>query len=210
MLSFPFHESAVALDGDFPGHMVETEDECNLGDMVISVPYVVRAMARDARDARKLGQEAWRQEARDTRGVSGAMMAYLGEDRSEGGAAAGPGASSAKQQRHLEARVQLLLVHGLLHLLGHDHERPAANPGAGGAEEEFQRLLRDFAKEGSAASLQEVGDIGAGEAGGGEPVNEPDSPAISDDRVEAMFELMVAEEERLVKVLREEGLLPSP
>lgn len=71
----------------------------NLGDMVISVPYVVRACARDEKEASAVGEAAWRREAELTRGVSGAMS--LTFDVAE--------------------RIPLLLVHGAVHLLGHDH-----------------------------------------------------------------------------------------
>ena len=42
VLSFPFHDSAVALDGDFPGGkaFVKGDDDANLGDVMVSVPYV--------------------------------------------------------------------------------------------------------------------------------------------------------------------------
>ena len=87
--------AAALVSQDF----VETEDDMNLGDMVISVPYVVRACARDEKEARVVGQTKWQEEAEQTRGVSGAMS--LTFDVTE--------------------RIPLLLVHGVCHLLGHDH-----------------------------------------------------------------------------------------
>lgn len=96
ILSFPFHEDLV------PGEKPECsiEDELNLGDMILSVPYVGRACARDLNDCKRIGAAAWEEEAIETRGVSGAMM----------------GLWTPRE------RVPLLLIHGLCHLRGYDHE----------------------------------------------------------------------------------------
>jgi len=120
ILSFPFHEF------DEPGTLppMESEDDMNLGDMVISVAYVDRACQRDARDAAKMGQAAWHSEQQETRGVSGEMMKHFGP----------------------EARLPLLLVHGLCHLVGHDHEN----------DEDYERMVsleEDVIKELTARDL---------------------------------------------------------
>jgi ssRNA-specific RNase YbeY (16S rRNA maturation enzyme) len=46
-------------------------------------------------------------------------MKYLGDDGSASGSVS---SSSSSFNDHLQCRVSLLLVHGILHLMGHDHE----------------------------------------------------------------------------------------
>merc|ERR1740121_2908975 len=96
-MSFPFHDEL--RPGDDVMDFVETEDDMNLGDMIISVPYVARACARDQREAQAVGETKWREEAEATGGVSGSMMHTF----------------------DVAERIPLLLVHGVCHLLGHDH-----------------------------------------------------------------------------------------
>mmetsp|Transcript_80305 Transcript_80305/g.157020 ORF Transcript_80305/g.157020 Transcript_80305/m.157020 type:complete len:337 (+) Transcript_80305:79-1089(+) len=215
ILSFPFHEDACALDGDFPGGLEFLEatadaacdsfgggggfgeditDAMNLGDMVLSVSYIKRAMARDFKDAQSVGHEAWAEEALDLGGASGAMMAYVravGDDSgggdsagsAEGGTAenlGGAGMADANDKGDdgnvawkacLDARVTLLLVHGVLHLLGHDHE-----PHDGDDDDD-----------------------------------DDDAANLKHDRVQAMYLLMRGEEEAVIGGLRESGLLlPAP
>jgi hypothetical protein len=183
------------------------QDDMNLGDMVVSVPYVLKQMNRDAQEASEVGPTEWALDRRETRGVSGAMMGYLGgpaaaDAADEGATAAPPGAAAplaaAALQRSrqpqpplsgaraaaLQARVALLLAHGLLHLLGHDHEHTPDNDGQGDGD----------------------GSGGHEDRGEACPRAEVRLSAAQAARVEAMYELMVAEEERLVAGLRD--LLP--
>lgn len=93
ILSFPF------LNAVEPGVLSDPEfdvpDMYCLGEMMIDVPYVIRRCEEDKADNEKLGED----EEQD-RGVSGAMATVYDP----------------------EERINMLLVHGMLHLLGHDHE----------------------------------------------------------------------------------------
>ena len=206
------------------------QDDMNLGDMVVSVPYVFRCMEEDAAEASEVGSQEWALDRQDTRGVSGAMMGYLGQRPTTAAATTGVAARAAAATgtvkaaeaiivdgdngltlaasmaapiseaaapslegsrsdfsvtlplntataEALQARVSLLLAHGLLHLLGHDHEHSVPPGDEDGKDEE------DYHGE-------KVETLSAAE----------------EARVEAMYEIMVAEEERLVAGMRD--LLP--
>jgi rRNA maturation RNase YbeY len=94
ILSFPFHDELApgaapdAVDASNP-------DLLNLGDLVVSVPYVLRVAERDG------GRAA--APADGERGVAAALA---------------PLAS-------VTARLEVLVVHGLCHLLNYDHESDA-------------------------------------------------------------------------------------
>mmetsp|Transcript_28367 Transcript_28367/g.84933 ORF Transcript_28367/g.84933 Transcript_28367/m.84933 type:complete len:198 (-) Transcript_28367:15-608(-) len=86
ILSFPFHDELAP--GEAATLPRDDEDLLNLGDMVVSLPYVKRRAEADA-GAPEEG-----------RGVACAMA----------------------PERSVDARVQLLVIHGLCHLLNYDHE----------------------------------------------------------------------------------------
>jgi probable rRNA maturation factor len=92
ILSFPFLEAVQ------PGLLEEPEfdvpDYYTLGDMMIDVPYVIRKCQEDMEDNLDSDEEE------DDRGVSGAMAKVSDPEK----------------------RIHMLLVHGMLHLVGHDHE----------------------------------------------------------------------------------------
>jgi hypothetical protein len=67
------------------------------GDMVVDVPYVMRRCQED-KDMAAVDDDD--EEEAEERGVSGAMA----------------------QVYSAETRIQMLLVHGMLHLVGYDHE----------------------------------------------------------------------------------------
>ena len=96
------------------------------------------------------------------------------------------GASDEEAKRCLrscvQARVNLLMAHGVLHLLGHDHEDPPSDDESGGSSGHDEEAARGK---------------------GTDP--KPLSP-----RAEKQWRLMVKEEERLVAGLRDAGLLPTP
>lgn len=96
ILSFPFHEH------DTPGVLKEPEfdipDYYHLGDMVVDIPYVMRRCQEDQEELEKSSSSDDEDEVE--RGVSGAMATVF----------------------DTEYRVHMLLVHGMLHLVGHDHE----------------------------------------------------------------------------------------
>ncbi|CAN0556511.1 unnamed protein product, partial [Ectocarpus sp. 8 AP-2014] len=68
----------------------------DLGDMFISLAYVDRQIERDREEQAAAEEEWWDSE----RGVSGAMSRVF----------------------DVQERASMLLVHGLIHLLGYDHE----------------------------------------------------------------------------------------
>ena len=113
ILSFPFDDCLVE-----PGILAEPEidipDYYNLGDMMVDVPYVMRRIEEDRsyhegsgmKESEDVNEEDDEEEelyddyvGDDDRGVSGAME-YVYDT---------------------EKRIQLLMVHGMLHLVGYDH-----------------------------------------------------------------------------------------
>jgi probable rRNA maturation factor len=75
-------------------------------------------------------------------------------------------AAQAKQHGHsTQAELELLTVHGVLHLLGYDHAEPEEEAEMFGLQGE---LLRDWRDE-SAASKAAVAEAAAAEAAGGPP-----------------------------------------
>jgi ssRNA-specific RNase YbeY (16S rRNA maturation enzyme) len=107
ILSFPFHQAIK------PGLLEKPEfdvpDYYNLGDCLVDIPYVQRRCAEDMEynegngEIDSIGKE-------DERGVSGAMShVYDAEDR-----------------------INMLLVHGMLHLVGYDHE----------SDDEFEEMVQ--------------------------------------------------------------------
>lgn len=110
ILSFQFHDAIEP--GKLEDPMLDVADYYNLGDILIDVPYVIRCCQCDQRDAEGGGTTTessldgteeddddgeW---VDDDRGVSGAMSKIFDP----------------------EIRINMLLVHGMLHLVGYDHE----------------------------------------------------------------------------------------
>eukprot|EP00529_Nitzschia_sp_RCC80_P032048 CAMPEP_0113482050 /NCGR_PEP_ID=MMETSP0014_2-20120614/22721_1 /TAXON_ID=2857 /ORGANISM="Nitzschia sp." /LENGTH=219 /DNA_ID=CAMNT_0000375559 /DNA_START=500 /DNA_END=1159 /DNA_ORIENTATION=- /assembly_acc=CAM_ASM_000159 len=107
ILSFPFHFAVK------PGVIEKPEfdipDYYTLGDMMVCTPYVIRRCEEDAADHNEDDGDGDASDndsdddgdlEDDDRGVSGAMATI----------------------RDPEERIRMLLVHGMLHLVGHDHE----------------------------------------------------------------------------------------
>jgi probable rRNA maturation factor len=90
ILSFPFSEAL--RPGVLPPPKFDIADYFNLGDMMVDVPYVIRACKDDHDVDSVIGDD-------DERGVSGAMATVMNP----------------------EQRINMLLVHGMLHLVGYDH-----------------------------------------------------------------------------------------
>jgi probable rRNA maturation factor len=104
ILSFPFNQAIS------PGILEEPKfegipDYYSLGEMLIDVPYVIRACQEDKdgiseAEQQDLDDDDEYEWVDDDRGVSGAMATVYDP----------------------EQRINMLLVHGMLHLVGHDHE----------------------------------------------------------------------------------------
>ena len=101
ILSFPFHDDLGP--GEAPDVVPrDVEDLLNLGDMVVSLPYVARRAKADASKGAIAADD-------DGRGVAAAMAHVTSVDE----------------------RVQMLIAHGLCHLLQYDHE----------TDEEFEEMI---------------------------------------------------------------------
>ena len=100
ILSFQFHrhtKAGVLQDPEF-----DIPDFYTLGEMLIDVPYVMRRCQEDQDWTNNNSADSTEDEYDDEedRGVSGAMATIYDP----------------------EERINMLLVHGMLHLVGHDHE----------------------------------------------------------------------------------------
>lgn len=124
ILSFPFHFHKK------PGLLEEPEfdipDYYTLGDMMVCVPYVIRRCKED-----QMQQEL------NENGDEGVDDGGLGDDdRGVSGALA--------EIRDPEKRIRMLLVHGMLHLVGYDHEEEDEYIEMVEMEEEILRELGDL------------------------------------------------------------------
>jgi probable rRNA maturation factor len=121
ILSFQFHEAIK------PGLIQEPEFDIpeyyTLGDLLIDVPYVIRSCQDDQTFEQDEGEdkgEEEEEEEEDDRGVSGAMAKVYDP----------------------EQRIHMLLVHGMLHLVGYDHEEDDDYEEMVTKEEEILRALK--------------------------------------------------------------------
>jgi rRNA maturation RNase YbeY len=140
ILSFPFHEAVRA--GALEDPLLDVGDYYNLGDILIDVPYVMRSCQDDQTEEQEpdTTTEASVDENRrknnnndeneddedediwvdDDRGVSGAMSTVFDP----------------------EVRINMLLVHGMLHLVGYDHEEDSDFEVMSAKEEEILDILQ--------------------------------------------------------------------
>ncbi|CAM9594755.1 unnamed protein product [Chrysoparadoxa australica] len=136
ILSFPFHDLREC-PGELPE--VDHEEEMDLGDMIVSVAYVQRAIERDRREAESGLNHMLRLMSplllivliisgeltifiplnlspSQSYMLSGVALRYGLEEGERG-------VSGAMANVYdLQERIELLTVHGLCHLVGYDHE----------------------------------------------------------------------------------------
>jgi rRNA maturation RNase YbeY len=137
ILSFPFHFHVK------PGLLEEPEfdipDYYTLGDMMVCIPYVIRRCREDEQCQKSLTGRNNQYEdenvdedgndytdddgiGEDDRGVSGAMATVYDPEK----------------------RIRMLLVHGMLHLVGYDHEEEDEYLEMVQKEEDILKELGDF------------------------------------------------------------------
>jgi rRNA maturation RNase YbeY len=119
ILSFQFHDAKVP--GVLEDPLVDIPDYYNLGDIIIDVPYVIRSCEQDrkhALDPTSLPPEESSSLARNT-----SSKGTTTEEDDEEWVDDDRGVSYAMSKVFdPEQRIHMLLVHGLLHLVGYDHE----------------------------------------------------------------------------------------
>lgn len=96
ILSFPFHECIEP--GKLEDPPFDVPDYYNIGDIVIDVPYVLRVCQLDQQS--NGDEDLAEDEVYDDRGVAPTMATVFDPEK----------------------RLHMLLVHGMLHLVGYDHE----------------------------------------------------------------------------------------
>jgi rRNA maturation RNase YbeY len=144
ILSFPFHPAVR------PGKLQEPEfdipDFYNLGDMLIDVPYVIRRCEEDreyfeGKENEYEGEESGEEEDDD---VGDDEEQYEDDDRGVSGAMA--------RIYNPEERLHMLLVHGMLHLVGYDHETDKEYEEMVQKEEEILQAMKLLQTGGDASS----------------------------------------------------------
>jgi probable rRNA maturation factor len=127
ILSFPFHEAVVA--GTISQPEFDIPEYYQLGDIMVDVTYVIRRSLED--QAGYAPQLVDKVSSIDSLGdAAGKPMGEMDEDR---------GVSRAMKCADPESRINMLLVHGMLHLIGYDHE---SDEDYGIMIEAEERLLR--------------------------------------------------------------------
>ncbi len=122
ILSFPF--SDYIEPGTLEPPQFDIPDYYQLGDLLVDVPYVMRRCQEDKEYYGQL-DESDDEEEENERGVSGAMARIY----------------------DAEERIHMLLVHGMLHLVGYDHEDDEDYELMVAKEEEILAELRMFPKQ---------------------------------------------------------------
>lgn len=132
ILSFPFHEAITA--GEIQQPQFDIPEYYQLGDMMIDVPYVIRRCLEDQAEYKL--QQIKMSEHHNQNRVTNRVDGDTDEDEREGGVS---GAMSIVFDP--EDRVNMLLIHGMLHLVGYDHESDDDYYNMIAAEEELLQEL---------------------------------------------------------------------
>eukprot|EP01037_Dinobryon_pediforme_P019071 gene19071-19425_t len=126
LTSFPYHSMrpGVLKNDDISGGLK------HLGDLVLSPAYIVKQCERDRKEFEKKQLEA----------SNGAELVKSSDDTDAG-------VSKAMSQGYfsLEERLPLFLIHGILHLVGYDHENDKDYLLMTKEEERILRLLEGLA-----------------------------------------------------------------
>lgn len=99
ILSFPFDGDVIEEPGILKKPEFDIPEMYTLGDMMISVPYVMRRAEEDMKDLEEMKKSQSGLIDDEDRGISGIMATMP----------------------TVEERIPALLVHGMLHLVGYDH-----------------------------------------------------------------------------------------
>lgn len=144
ILSFPLHDTKLGGAkgaGDLEEPEFDIPEYYSLGDMIVDVPYVMRRMEED-----KLYYENFNETEDDIddhnedEGEYDDDEDYVGDDER--------GVSGAMANVYdIEKRIQLLLVHGMLHLVGYDHIEDDDYEVMVSKEEEVIKLLKESMSE---------------------------------------------------------------
>jgi probable rRNA maturation factor len=145
ILSFQFHEATEP--GVLEDPLVDLPDYYNLGDVLIDVPYVIRCCEEDKKRAEESqvqqGTENSAQTPHSTPNEN-SKNAEGEEDDDEEWVDDDRGVSGAMSKVYdPEQRIRMLLVHGMLHLVGYDHEKDHEYDLMVTREEEILQLLED-------------------------------------------------------------------
>ena len=127
ILSYPFHNAIKP--GVLEPVKFDIPDYYTLGEIYVDVPYVMRACKEDQAIINGENDEYDYNEEED-RGVSRAMFREINP----------------------ETRINMLLVHGMLHLVGHDHEEDDEYELMMAREEEILRELGMTASSGQVST----------------------------------------------------------
>jgi probable rRNA maturation factor len=119
ILSFQFHDAKGP--GILEDPIVDFPDYYNLGDIIIDVPYVIRSCEDDRKHALDPSSRPAEESSSLARNISSSDA--TAEEDDEEWVDDDRGVSYAMSKVFdPEQRIHMLLVHGLLHLVGYDHE----------------------------------------------------------------------------------------
>ncbi len=148
ILSFPLHDTKLGGAkgaGDLEDPEFDIPEYYSLGDMIVDVPYVMRRMEEDKLFYENVSETEDNIDHNEDEGEHNDKYEYEYEDyvgdddRGVSGAMA--------NVYDIEKRIQLLLVHGMLHLVGYDHIEDDDYEVMVSKEEEVIKLLQILMSE---------------------------------------------------------------